>query len=389
MCGALALGTFRAVSDGQERWPRWADPAIAAVLSVVAVVELALREPTPPLWQFPAALLITGAFAFRRRAPATVLLVCMGVVILHALNGVDIDAIYLPLALYPAFYSVGAHRPLRPGAAAVTVALLALLADALIEDVPVGDFLFIALLGVSLWAAGAGIRARIRAAVEAQTRARLAEERQQRTAAAAVAAERGRIARELHDVVAHSVSVMVMQAGALRRMLPPDQPQALEVVGTVERTGREALVELRRMLGLLRDDGDRVPLAPQPGLARIPELVDSTEAAGVPVTLDMDEPPAVLSPGVDLCAFRIVQESLTNVIKHAGPASVRVGVRFPAGAVAVEVVDDGRGGEPVGDGGHGLLGMRERVAVFGGELSLGPQPSGGFAVRATLPLETR
>jgi signal transduction histidine kinase len=107
------------------------------------------------------------------------------------------------------------------------------------------------------------------------------------------------------------------------------------------------------------------------------------------VTLDMDEPPAVLSPGVDLCAFRIVQESLTNVIKHAGPASVRVGVRFPAGTVAVEVVDDGRGGEPVGDGGHGLLGMRERVAVFGGELSLGPQPSGGFAVRATLPLETR
>jgi signal transduction histidine kinase len=182
---------------------------------------------------------------------------------------------------------------------------------------------------------------------------------------------------------------MVMQAGALRRILPADQPRAVGLAETVERTGREALVELRRMLGLLRDDTDCVPLAPQPGLARIRELVESTEAAGVPVTLTMEEPPAVLSPGVDLCAFRIVQESLTNVIKHAGPASVRVTVRFPPGSVALEVVDDGRGGAPAADGGHGLLGMRERVAVFGGRLSVGPEPTGGFAVRATLPLEPR
>ncbi|MFD2092188.1 sensor histidine kinase [Blastococcus deserti] len=377
------------MSGVQERWPRWADPAIAASVSVLGVVEVASREPATPLWQYPVVVVMTGALAWRRRTPVTVLVVVLGAILVQQWRGLDLDALHVPLVLYPAFYSVGAHRPLRPAIGGVAAGLVMLGCGALVEDVPIGDYVFIGAIGLAFWAAGASIRARVEAAVAAQTRARLAEERQQRAAAAAVADERDRIARELHDVVAHSVSVMVMQAGALRRMLPPDQARALGVAGTVERTGREALAELRRMLGLLRNDDDRVPLAPQPGLARIPELVGSTEAAGVPVTLDLEEPPAVLSPGVDLCAFRIVQESLTNVIKHAGPASVHVGVRFPAGAVVVEVVDDGRGGVPTGDSGHGLLGMRERVAVFGGELTVGPLPSGGFAVRARLPLETR
>jgi signal transduction histidine kinase len=372
-----------------ERWPRWADPAIAAAVTVLALVELASAADPTPAWQYPVVVAMTGALAWRRRAPITVLAVILGALLVQQAAGVDPDGIYVAFALYPAFYSVGAHRPLRPATAGMLAGLVMLASGALLEDVPLGDYVFIAAIGLALWGAGATIRARVAAAVEAQTRARLAEERQERTAAAAVAAERGRIARELHDVVAHSVSVMVMQAGALRRMLPADQPTAVGVAETVERTGREALVELRRMLGLLRDDADRVPLAPQPGLARIPDLVESTEAAGVPVTLTMEAPPTVLSPGVDLCAYRIVQESLTNVIKHAGPASVRIAVGFPAGSVTLEVVDDGRGGPPADDHGHGLLGMQERVAVFGGRLAVGPEPSGGFAVRATLPLEPR
>ncbi|HET6392645.1 MAG TPA: sensor histidine kinase [Blastococcus sp.] len=376
-------------SGSAERWPRWADPAIAAGVAAVAVVDLSAMGSTPPPWQYATALTMATALAWRRRAPVVVLLIVLGGVLVHDLNQVPLNNFYAPLTIYPAFYAVGAHRALPVSAAAAGGGLVLLALSSVLEGLPVGDFLFVGLVCLGSWGAGAAIRRRIATAVEAHSRARLAEERQQLTAAAAVAEERARIARELHDVVAHSVSVMVMQAGALRRMLPTDQPKAVGVAETVERTGREALVELRRMLGLLRDDSDRVPLAPQPGLARIPELVESTEAAGVPVTLAMDEPPAALSPGVDLCAFRIVQESLTNVIKHAGPASVRVAVHFPPGSVAVEVVDDGRGGTPAPDGGHGLLGMRERVAVFGGRLSLGPEPDGGFAVRATLPVESR
>lgn len=377
------------MSGAQDRWPRWADPAIAAAITVLGVVELAVDDRPAPAWQYAVVVAMTVPLAWRRRVPITALVAVLAGLLVQQAAGVDPDSLHAPLVLYPAFYAVGAHRPLRPAVAGLAVGLLLLAVGALLEDVPIGDYVFIGALGVALWGAGAGIRARIGVAVEAQTRARMAEEQQQRTAAAAVAEERGRIARELHDVVAHSVSVMVMQAGALRRMLPADQEKALGVAGTVERTGREALVELRRMLGLLRADTDGVPLAPQPGLARIPDLVESTEAAGVPVELVMDEPPAALSPGVDLCAFRIVQESLTNVIKHAGPASVRIAVRFPPGSVAVEVVDDGRGGTQRSDGGHGLLGMQERVAVFGGRLAVGPEPAGGFAVRATLPLEPR
>ncbi len=258
-----------------------------------------------------------------------------------------------------------------------------------VEGLPVGEFLFAALLVAAPWAAGASLRARIRAAVEAESRAKHAEEEQERHAAAAVTDERARIARELHDVVAHSVSVMVMQAGALRRMLPPDQPRQLGVAETVERTGRAALVEMRRMLGLLRAGAEPVPLAPQPGLARIDELVESTQAASVPVELTVEEPPGSLPPGLDVCVYRIVQESLTNVIKHAGPATARVAVRFPHNGIELEIVDDGRGGPMANGNGHGLIGMRERVALFGGQLQAGPGAAGGFAVRALLPLEAR
>ena len=349
-----------------ERWPRWADPAIAAAVTVLALVELASAADPTPAWQYPVVVTMTGALAWRRRAPITVLAVVLGGLLVQHAAGVDPDGIYVVFALYPAFYSVGAHRPLRPATGGMLAGLVLLASGALLEDVPLGDYVFIAAIGLAFWGAGAAIRARVAAAVEAQTRARLAEERQERTAAAAVAAERGRIARELHDVVAHSVSVMVMQAGALRRMLPADQPPRSAWPRPWSAPGGRRWWSCAACSACCGTTPTRVPLAPQPGLARIPDLVESTEAAGVPVTLTMEAPPVVLSPGVDLCAYRIVQESLTNVIKHAGPASVRIAVGFPAGSVTLEVVDDGLGGPPAADHGHGLLGMQERVAVWAG-----------------------
>jgi signal transduction histidine kinase len=251
------------------------------------------------------------------------------------------------------------------------------------------EFAFTGLIGALPWLAGAALRARIRAALAADTRARRAEDEREQHAAAAVAEERARIARELHDLVAHSVSVMVMQAGVLRRRLPDDD-RSRDLAQTIERTGREALVEMRRMLGLLRNQGSEpVPLAPLPGLARLNELVESTQTAGVPVELSVDAAPGPLPPGLDLCAYRIVQESLTNVIKHAGRASARVSVRFPPGSVELEVVDDGPGGAITAHGGHGLVGMRERAALFGGQVEAGPGRTGGFAVHALLPMEAR
>jgi signal transduction histidine kinase len=198
--------------------------------------------------------------------------------------------------------------------------------------------------------------------------------------------ERARIARELHDVIAHSVSVIVIQAGVHRREVA--DPATREVLGSIELTGRQALGELRRLLGILRHDGDAAALAPQPGLRDLCELADRVREAGVEVDLDLPdeiEPPA---PGVALSAYRIVQEALTNVLKHSGATRVRVSVDRRASALELSVVDNGHADGHVSIGsGHGLVGMRERVSVYGGEVEAGPVPDGGFRVWARLPVE--
>ena len=369
-------------------WARWGDPVLAGVVVAAGVIELMLAPGGVPVGQLAGATVMGAALAWRQRAPIVVLVVVMVALTAQEVAGFDVNLFYTPVALVIAYYSVGAHRDLPRAGLGLALGLGLMAVGTAAEGLPVGEYLFTALIAVAPWAAGAALRARILAATVAEGKAQLAEEQQDQYAAAAVAAERARIARELHDLVAHSVSVMVMQAGALRRMLPLDRPRELGVVETVERTGREALAEMRRMLGLLRDPGaEGVSLAPQPGLARLDELIESTRAAGVHVELAVDPTPAPLSPGLDLCAYRIVQEALTNVIKHAGAASARVGVRFPPGRLDLEIVDDGRGGAVRNRGGHGLVGMRERVALFGGQLQVGPEATRGFAVRAQLPLE--
>jgi signal transduction histidine kinase len=235
----------------------------------------------------------------------------------------------------------------------------------------------------------------------------LAEEQELRSRWA-VSAERSRIARELHDVVAHSVSVMVVQAGAARRTVAASPGQAATALGQIEQTGRQALVELRRLLGLLRDDeaGD-ADLAPQPGLAHLELLAAAAREAGLPVEVAVEGEPRPLPAGVDLSAYRIVQEALTNSLKHSGPSRTRILVRYGPHDLRLEIRDKGPAGNGQKKGqesafgrqptdpdrqdrrsGHGLIGMRERVALFGGTLETGSLPGGGYRVAARLPLDS-
>ncbi len=213
---------------------------------------------------------------------------------------------------------------------------------------------------------------------------RAQEERtEEAEAGRAVSDERLRIARELHDVVAHAMSIVAVQAGVAAHVIDEQPDEAKRMLENVRVTSHEALDEMRRLLGVLR--GGDAALAPAPGLGNVEDLVESVRTSGVPVEVRVGGVPDAVPAGVDLTAYRIVQEALTNVLKHAGPASATVDVQYAPGLVIVEVADDGRGGAVAPTGGHGLLGMRERVAVFGGDLVAGPKPGSGFRVRATLP----
>jgi len=249
------------------------------------------------------------------------------------------------------------------------------------------DFGGVALLFTIVWLASLAIGRKLEQAAAAEERAEQVEREREAEARAAVAEERARIARELHDVVGHSVSVMTVQASAVRRRLTPDQEQEREALEIVEQTGREALAEMRRLVGVLRRPEEAPALAPQPSLEHLDRLVSQARESGLPVELTVEGDPTQLPPGVDLTAYRLVQEGLTNAIKHARASRADVLVRYGDGEVEVSVLDDGPGGGDGGGGGHGLVGMRERVAVYGGELEAGPRAEGGYALRARLPVQ--
>ena len=301
------------------------------------------------------------------------------------------------------YYSLAAYvGPSRTVIAVATLGVVLSIVSAALRDDVVGEY-FGALPAVVLPAITGRVVRRLREDADrlAELTVHLERERE-RAEHAAVAEERGRIARELHDVVAHGVSVIAIQADAAEAALDRDPELARAPLRTIRRSAKEALEEMRRLLGVLREDGDGGDLLPQPGLGLLDDLVEHARGAGLEVTLAVDGEPRPLSPGLDLSAYRIVQEGLTNVRKHAAGAPARVTVTWAPRELALEVRDSGpaRPASPAGaassgparwtaNGGHGLVGMRERVRMHGGELHAGPAAGGGFAVRARLPLEER
>ena len=323
-------------------------------------------------------LLLDLPLAWRRRAPLTSFLLVLAGVDLQALwTGNSAEGLEVLFALGVGTYSVAAYSS-RRNALAGLVALLAGYAIFAGEDrnVQSGDSgqlwsaAFFGVAAIAIWFAGVWIHSR-----------REARELGER-ATEAVADERARMARELHDIVSHNLSVVVLQAAGARAS--GASPATLE---KIERSGREALVEMRRLLGVLRHEGDDLAaLAPQPGIAQLEVLAETIRAAGLDVQLEVDADCAGLAPALELSVYRIVQEALTNSLKHAGAARASVRVRRAGGALTVDVVDDGDAPEAQAPPGHGLVGMRERVALFGGSLLTGPRAEGGWAVHATLPV---
>jgi signal transduction histidine kinase len=247
-----------------------------------------------------------------------------------------------------------------------------------------GEIVFHWIVTALVWSAGFGLRTLERRAHESMRRAVDAEVGAAEQAMQAVLDERGRIARELHDIVAHSVSSMVVQAGAAEAGAD-DAAYVRKTVASIRSTGNDALAEMRRLVSMLRISDD-APMAPQPRLEALPALVERATAEGTRTRLIVTGEPRPLPAGLDLALYRIVQEALTNVRRHAGATDCEVSLHYGPDGVGLEVVDDGHGGEVGNASGHGLVGMRERVSLYGGELTAGPRPAGGFAVRATLPV---
>ena len=249
------------------------------------------------------------------------------------------------------------------------------------------DFFFIPLVFSAAWLAGFGLTKKIEQAQAAEERARQVALEREAEARVAVSEERARIARELHDVVGHAVSVMTVQASGVRRLLKPEQELEREALEVVEQTGREALAEMRRLVGVLRRPEEAPALAPQPSLQHLDRLIEQARESGLPVDVQIEGDPTELAAGVDLTAYRLVQEGLTNAMKHAQATQAEVIVRYGPDAVELVVSDNGRGSSDgkAESGGHGLVGMRERVAVYGGDLQAGPRPEGGYILHARLP----
>jgi signal transduction histidine kinase len=338
-------------------------------------------------------LLVVGLMSLsllwrRRRAlvPAAALAAGAAVLLTALTSPDDISSLLLVVIL--AAYSAGAHLELRPALLGLALVAGTLLAVSIVSTP--NDIVFpVAFLGVLPWGIGRVIRNQTQLARELTEKAEREEHAREEEEARATASERARVARELHDVLAHHLSVMVIQAAAARRVLERDPETAVEAAKLIERTGREAMTELRHVFGPVRKQ-DGPALGSAPGLAHLDRLASRAHRAGLPVELRVEGTPLELGPGADMAAYRVVQEALTNTLKHARGARATVIVRYEPGDVVLEVLDDGAGSGPNGaaldGGGHGLVGMRERVALYGGKLDAGERDGGGFAVRARLPV---
>jgi signal transduction histidine kinase len=363
--------------DFARRHPCAVDAAVALGLVALVLLEvLASDQDVPLALAVPVALAMTVPFVWRRRFPVAVAMTVLGAFTVQGVAGDwDLEPQTELLAVAFAFWVLGTSvpNPLALRAAAGGLALLVIHEP--------GDTIVMGPLMAGVYAAGRLMRSRSELA-RALERDRAEGERR------AVLEERARIARELHDVVAHAISLMTVQAGAERLAIGAERQQTTEALNQIEVTGRQALAEMRRLLGMLRDPGEAVDLTPQPGLTQLPALAERVTRAGLAVELTIDGAPGPVSPGVDISTYRIVQEGLTNALKHAEAQRATVRVAFDGDRVEIEILDDGRSPSPPANGsGHGLSGMRERVALYDGTLDAGPRPQGGWALRVSLPRE--
>jgi signal transduction histidine kinase len=365
----------------------WIDRAVALALLIGGEIELLVQYPCDgsPLPHAAAAAVAYGALAWRRRWPLAVGALVMGCWIFMNVVLGDIRSLQLPLiATLFATYAMGAYTTGRAAVAAPIVVLLGMAGVvASIDDSVFTDYVFPTAFALIAWLTGRGLRTRVRLTEELHEAAVRAQEAREHEAAQAAADERRRIAREMHDVVAHSVSVMVVQAGGARRILERDPERAVEAAARIEEVGRAALAEMRRLLGVMHHADDR---APQPTMRELEALVERSRAAGLPVDLAVEGEPRSLPAGKDLAAYRVVQEALTNAIKHAGAAPTSVTVRWAQERLELEIIDRGAVAVNGDGGGHGLIGMEERMRLYDGELRAGPRRGGGFEVVARLPL---
>jgi signal transduction histidine kinase len=384
-----------------RRQPLLADVTLAVALAALAAITgVALVAPraqvappsTPVIVAWAVAL--AAPLVLRRRWP----LVVLAVTTLHftrywAVGQVNEIASWVILGV--AVYSAAAYADRRRARWMCGACLLWLIGSGVVLSARAGPIgavevaaiaMFDALPFLLAWPLGAMMRRLREYRVVLEERNRQLDQEREVNARRAVLEERVRIARELHDVVAHHVSVMGVQAGVARRLFDRDPPEAAAAIGSVETASRQAIADLQQLVGVLRRQEEGDDLAPQPSLQRLPELVEHMRQTGLPVKLTTTGKPQQLPAGVELSAYRIIQEALTNTLKHAGPAQAAVTVRYDNGAVEVEVVDDGQGPPPArqGTGGKGLVGMQERVRLYGGRLEAGARPGGGFRVYAVL-----
>jgi signal transduction histidine kinase len=369
------------------------------VLIVIAAIEMALEVgirygapdgPTTPRWfAVPATALIVLPLLARRRFPFAAPAALWGLAaVLSFVDGrLVVVTTTASIAGLVAAFLLG-NLPDRTQARAGLVVVLAG-AVILMYNNPshtIGELVFIPVMFLGGWLTGFALRERAAQAEEAEERAARAERERATAARIAVAEERGRIARELHDIVAHAMSVMVLQVGAVRHRLPQSLTEDKDALRDVEKAGRAALAEMRRLLGAMHDGGD-VELAPQPGLDNLDALAERVSRAGLPVHLQVEGDVVQLPRAVELSAYRIVQEGLTNSLKHAKASRADVTVRYGAEDLELEVRDDGVGTSSSDGLGHGLVGIQERVKIYGGEMLVGAGSKGGFVLTARLPLE--
>jgi signal transduction histidine kinase len=374
------------------RAPRVVDLAVAASFVLGQQLEVWIwwvpSEQGPKPLAAAMGLLATLPLLWRRRAPLAALAASLAVITIWNLVDVPQGSLWPLLTTLALVYAVAVHETARRASAGAAVAAAVWGLFVAVTTNSAADYGFIEAFIVAAWLVGRAVGSRQERADTLQARTRELEQEREEKVKEAAAAERARIARELHDIVSHSVSVMVVQAGAAEQVLDRDPEHARASLLTIQETGRQARAELRRLLGLMRDhDRDDVAaLAPQPGLAELDALVEQLRQAGLDVGIAVEGEPRPLSRGLDLSAYRVIQEALTNTLAHGRAARAEVVVRYQRDALELEVVDDGTATTNGADAGYGLVGMQERVSLYGGRMEHGRRDGGGYRLLARLPV---